>query len=56
MTLIGRMPLTRKYLTEYFITLGGSLISWRTKKQTTMSRSSVEAEYRAMATITSDLI
>ena len=31
-------------------------MSWRTKKQTTVSRSSTEAEYCAMATVMSDLI
>ena len=35
--------------------LGSSPISWKTKKQHTVSRSSAEAKYRSMAAVTSEL-
>lgn len=48
-------PLTRRYLSAYVVLLGDSLVSWKTKKQCTVSRSSAEAEYRSMADTTCEL-
>ena len=48
-------PMDHRSLSAYCVFLGGSLIAWKTKKQTAVSRSSTEAELRAMASVTAEV-
>nr|KYP62968.1 hypothetical protein KK1_017529 [Cajanus cajan] len=46
---------SRRSITGFSVYLGSSLISWHSKKKTTVSKSSSEAEYRALASTTCEL-
>ncbi|KAM0961728.1 hypothetical protein ACFX2A_021434 [Malus domestica] len=46
---------TRRSVTGYVVFLGHNPISWQAKKQNSVSRSSTEAEYKALAHTAADL-
>ncbi|XP_061336488.1 uncharacterized mitochondrial protein AtMg00810-like [Gastrolobium bilobum] len=48
-------PDTRKSTTGFYVFIRSSLITWKSKKQSIVSRSSAEVEYRALATLTCEV-
>ncbi|XP_020695806.2 uncharacterized protein LOC110109199 [Dendrobium catenatum] len=46
----------RKSITGFCTFIGNNILSWSVKKQTTVAKSSTEAEYRALAAALSDVI
>ncbi|GKE03825.1 ribonuclease H-like domain-containing protein, partial [Tanacetum coccineum] len=52
----ARCPATRKSIFGYCVFLGDSLVTWKSKKQSTLYRSSAKAEYRSMASATCKVI
>jgi len=47
---------TRRSTTRFCIFLGNSLVSWKAKRQKTVSKSSAEVEYRALASISTEIV
>nr|GEX93053.1 ribonuclease H-like domain-containing protein [Tanacetum cinerariifolium] len=52
----AKCPMTRKFVSGYCVFVNKSLVSWKSKKQPTLSKSSAEAEYRAMTATTYEVM
>lgn len=48
-------PIRRRSVSGYLVQFDDSLISWRSKKQHIISRSSAKVEYRSMASVVAEI-
>ena len=46
---------TRRSVTGYLVKFGNAIVSWKSKKQETIARSSAEAEFRSMASVVAEV-
>nr|GEY29489.1 hypothetical protein [Tanacetum cinerariifolium] len=52
----AKCVITRKSITGYCVFLNNSRVSWKSKKHNTISKSTTEAEYRALTLVISEVI
>ncbi|GJU34759.1 putative RNA-directed DNA polymerase [Tanacetum coccineum] len=52
----AKCKITRRSITGYSVFLGNNLVSWKSKKRSVVSRSSTEAEFRAMCNVCCEVI
>ncbi|XP_015060287.1 uncharacterized protein LOC107006178 [Solanum pennellii] len=45
---------TRRSVTGYLVKFGNAIVSWKSKKQETVARSSAEAEFRSMSSVVAE--
>lgn len=53
---VGQCLTARKSVIGYCVYMGNSLVSWKNKKEETVSRSFTKSEYRALGSITCEIV
>jgi len=49
-------PSDRRSTPRYYVSIGGNLIFWKSKKESVVARSKAKVEYRAMTSATFELV